>query len=99
MIVRIVQLTFQEDKIEDFKSLFEARKEKIRHFDGCQALSLLQGIDKQQNVFVTYSNWESEQHLNNYRHSELFKETWVLTKAMFADKPKAISLTKEVELS
>lgn len=98
MLVRIVQLTFEKDKVDTFKALFEEKKSKIRSFDGCHYLELLQGLESKENVFITHSHWESEAHLNAYRHSDLFKETWATTKALFADKPTAISLNKLVEL-
>ncbi len=88
MIKRIVKLTFKPEKVEIFKALFEERKEQIRHFAGCQYLELLQ--DKHQsNIFFTYSFWSSEADLNNYRHSEFFKDTWEKTKTLFDDKPEA----------
>ncbi len=90
MIRRIVKLTFQDDKVDEFKALFHSRKEKIVSSKGCHSVDLLQHIQKP-NVFFTYSFWESEEDLNAYRHSELFAETWAKTKSMFADKPKAWS--------
>jgi heme-degrading monooxygenase HmoA len=39
----------------------------------------------------TFSLWESEEALNNYRHSELFSVTWAKTKILFADRPVAFS--------
>ncbi|MBT8190051.1 MAG: antibiotic biosynthesis monooxygenase, partial [Bacteroidia bacterium] len=57
MIVRIVRMEFQKDKIEEFKKLFRERKEKIRSFPGCKYLELLQGLNSMDNVFITYSYW------------------------------------------
>ena len=91
MIKRIVRLTFQEDKVETFQELFENTKSLIRNFPGCQHLELLQDIN-QRNVFFTWSYWESEEALDVYRHSELFKTTWKKTKILFSDKPAARSL-------
>ncbi len=90
MLIRIVRMTFQEDKVEDFLSIFQASKLKIRDFDGCEHLELLRDINFP-NVFSTYSYWESENHLNTYRDSELFKSVWAATKVLFADKPIAFS--------
>lgn len=98
MIVRIVRMEFQKDKVEDFKRLFEERKARIRSFPGCQYLELLQGLDSMNNVFMTYSYWESEKDLENYRYSDLFNETWQLTKEMFSQKPRAVSMEKIAEL-
>jgi hypothetical protein len=91
MIKRIVKMTFQADKIEIFKVLFEARKEQIRGFNGCEYLELLQNVN-QPNIFFTYSFWNSETDLNAYRDSELFKDTWAKTKVLFDEKPEAWSV-------
>ncbi len=87
MIKRIVQLTFREDAIEDFKKIFEESKDKIVNSKGCYSVELLQS--KEKNIFFTFSIWESEDLLNEYRHSDLFNNTWAKTKQLFADKPRA----------
>ena len=94
MIVRIVKMEFKEECVQDFIDLFESKKEEIRSFDGCRYLELLQGTEAKSKVFMTYSYWESEKELNNYRYSNLFEETWALTKKMFARKAEAISFKK-----
>lgn len=91
MIKRIVKMEFNETNIEEFQSLFESNKSKIRNFDGCEHLELWQDI-KNKSLFMTYSYWRTEEHLNNYRNSELFKDVWSKTKIMFAAKPKAWSV-------
>jgi heme-degrading monooxygenase HmoA len=90
MVKRLVKLTFQEDKIEDFKEIFESSKNKIRAMEGCQHVELLNDISKT-NVFFTLSLWDTEGSLNHYRDSELFKTTWAKTKILFSDKPVAWS--------
>ncbi len=99
MIVRIVKMEFQPDKVENFKTLFENKKELIRAFPGCQHLELLQGTAANDSVFMTYSYWDSEEDLNNYRYSELFAATWKETKMLFSKKAEAISLHKLHELA
>jgi quinol monooxygenase YgiN len=91
MIKRIVKLTFQEDKIDDFKQIFEESKNQIRQRAGCMHVELLQDIAKT-NVFFTLSYWDSEADLEAYRQSELFKTTWAKTKILFSDKPAAWSV-------
>lgn len=89
-MIRIVELTIQKGKEEEFVALFSGVKFKIRGFEGCHELSLLQ--DKSQpHVFKTYSIWENEESLERYRHSELFKSTWSKVKPLFAEKAKAWS--------
>lgn len=91
MIVRIVRMTFQEDKVEEFLEIFRSSKDKIRGFEGCRHVELLQDAH-QPNVYSTYSHWESEEALNNYRRSELFGQVWPATKKLFAATPEAWSL-------
>ncbi|WP_276132607.1 putative quinol monooxygenase [Polluticoccus soli] len=97
MIVRIVQMTFQPENIPSFLGLFEERKMMIRNFEGCKHLELWQDAHAN-NVFFTYSIWESEQHLDHYRFSELFKDTWARTKALFGEKAKAWSVNQKIIL-
>jgi len=95
MIKRIVRMEFQPDRVDDFLAIFNASKAQIRHFPGVHSLELLR--DKgQPNVFYTLSEWESEEALNAYRHSELFGQVWPQTKALFAGKPLAYSLVSEM---
>ena len=94
MIVRIVKLSFQEDKVETFLNNFHSTKYKIRAFEGCNRLELLKVKDKS-NIFMTYSFWDDESFLNNYRNSDLFKGIWSVTKKMFNDKPEAWTVTQE----
>lgn len=91
MIKRIVKLSFRADELDAFRAIFEESKAKIRAFEGCHHVELLQGIQPN-NIFFTFSIWESEAALNEYRHSELFKKTWAKTKALFSDKPEAWSV-------
>ena len=93
MIIRIVKMTFQQEKVSDFLLLFEEVKNKIASFNGCHHLELWQEHEKE-NVLFTYSIWENENALNHYRFSELFKTTWSRTKVLFADKPEAWSLNR-----
>ena len=88
MIIRIVRMTFKEKEVSTFLKNFNTNKESIRNFEGCHHLELWQDINKI-NVFWTYSKWTSEEHLNNYRKSELFKSVWAKTKVHFKKKPKA----------
>ncbi|TAH22205.1 MAG: antibiotic biosynthesis monooxygenase [Cytophagales bacterium] len=90
MLIRIVRMTFQDEKVADFLRIFESSKDKIRHFEGCSHLELLRDLDYP-HVFSTYSHWENEQALEKYRQSELFRNTWAATKILFADKPLAFS--------
>ncbi len=84
-------MEFKTEHIKSFKQLFDANKEKIRAFEGCKHLELWQDV-KNKSTFMTYSYWNAEEDLNNYRHSDLFKTVWSNTKKLFSDRPKAWSV-------
>lgn len=94
MIIRIVQMTFCPEMVTTFTDLFEERKAIIRSFKGCTYLELWQDSARE-NVFFTYSNWDSEADLDHYRFSAFFKDTWGKTKILFAEKPQAWSVVKK----
>ena len=91
MLIRIVKMTFRTEKIDEFLDIFDSSKEKIRAFEGCHHLKLLRDVNSP-NIFFTYSHWESEEDLNNYRKSEFFISTWAKTKTLFAEKAVVNSL-------
>ncbi len=93
MIIRIVKMCFKEENISTFLEIFNNRKDHIRNFAGCRHLELWQD-EKQPCIFFTYSIWETESNLNHYRFSQLFKNTWGLTKALFAEKAEAWTVRK-----
>lgn len=97
MITRIVRMTFQEEECLNFEHIFDQSKELIRSFEGCEYLSLHKD-HYNRNVYYTLSRWRSQQHLDNYRNSELFQSTWAKTKLLFSENPKAYSLDKLQEL-
>lgn len=97
MLIRVVRMIFREDALEDFLKNFDANKQNIRNFPGCRHLELWQD-ENNKNIFMTFSHWESEEALNQYRDSELFKSVWSYTKTLFAEKPFAFSSKKIQEL-
>ena len=97
MFVRIVKLSFHQENIPAFLENFELMKEKIRNAEGNRFLELYQ--DKNNKcIFFTYSYWETEADLENYRNSELFYDVWNFTKKLFNDKPEAWSVDKLASL-
>lgn len=91
MIIRIVKLTFQEDKVESFLTYFETIKHLVNGFPGCQGMKLVQDI-QQPTIIMTYSHWNSETDLNLYRDSHTFQEIWPTIKVWFSARPEAWSL-------
>ncbi|NOZ36156.1 MAG: nucleoside triphosphate pyrophosphohydrolase [Chlorobi bacterium] len=90
MINRIVKMTFRKEHIEDFIRFTAEIQETIKSHEGCLHLNILQD-KKYPEIFFTYSCWNSEKDLENYRKSEFFNTIWSRTKKWFSDKPQAWS--------
>ena len=93
MIIRIVKLQFQENRINEFLDFFETVKFQINSFPGCQGMKLLHDI-KTPTIVMTYSHWDNEAALNAYRDSELFGSVWPKIKPWFDARPEAWSVTE-----
>ena len=91
MITRIVRMHFRPGEREAFLAIFNASKDLIRQFDGCQHLGIYNEAGLP-DVFFTYSIWASAAHLDEYRKSELFQTTWAATKVLFSEKAQAWSM-------
>lgn len=97
MFVRIVKMSLQADKVDAFLTNFNEVKEHIRNYPGNRFLELYR--DKADpTIFFTYSYWEDEQALENYRKSDLFCGVWAFTKKLFKEKAEAWSVDKLVTL-
>ncbi len=93
MLVRIVKMSFEPSKIDEFLNNFEENKSAIRDFKGCELLELYND-QNQPEIYFTYSYWQSASHLESYRKSELFNKVWAKTKPLFNKKPEAWSVNK-----
>ncbi len=91
-------MQFVPENVAAFLQVFEERKSFIRSFEGCHHLELWQDANDA-SIFFTYSHWVDEQALEHYRKSPLFKETWQLTKALFAEKAQAWTVVQHSVLS
>ena len=98
MLIRIVRMTFQSDKLDDFQAIFNQSKHHIRAFPGNHYLELLRDPDHP-NVRMTYSLWDSADALEAYRQSDLFRTTWAATKRLFAERAVAFSGERLEEVS
>jgi heme-degrading monooxygenase HmoA len=92
MITRIVKMTFMPGTEADFQQVFRESQPVIKTFAGCIDVNAFNDVANPL-VYFTISQWESEEALNNYRHSEFFKQTWVKTKALFQERAEAYSLS------
>jgi quinol monooxygenase YgiN len=93
MLSRIVKMTFQPERLEEFMSVFNASKQLIRNRQGCRHLELLRD-ESQHHILYTFSLWDSAADLEAYRRSGLFADTWRKTRACFAAKAEAWSLER-----
>ena len=93
MIIRIVKLTIDPLKVNEFLELFNEVREEVSRFSGCLELFLYTDIEKT-NVYFTYSVWKSTENLDSYRFSNFFKTTWPKIKKCFESPAEAWSLTK-----
>ena len=91
MLTRIVKMKFKEKHLDDFFLFFNQVNKKISCFEGCKGMRLIQDINDPTIIF-TYSEWENEKALNNYRNSKLFLLVWPKVKPLFSEKTQAWSL-------
>jgi heme-degrading monooxygenase HmoA len=84
---------FYKQNAAIFLDVFEKNKAHIKGFKGCTFLELYQGKDDP-TIFFTYSYWESDVLLQEYRQSKEFKGLWRKLKPLFRMRPEAWSLNK-----
>ena len=94
MLLRIVRMDFEPEKVDDFVSFFHTIKEQIVNSPGCNHVELCKD-SKLAHVYYTFSKWDDEESLEAYRESALFEDVWAKTKVMFGGKPLAYSLLQE----
>ncbi|AKQ47626.1 antibiotic biosynthesis monooxygenase [Rufibacter radiotolerans] len=90
MLIRVVRMTFHPENVPAFLEIFRASKDQIAAFPGCRSVELLQDYHHS-HVYSTYSHWDSEEALNNYRQSVLFGSVWKPTKALFSAPAEVFS--------
>lgn len=91
MITRLVKMTFMPEHVPLFKKIFYESQKLILAFEGCMQVELMKDTNKE-DVYFTISYWRTEDDLNVYRQSYLFKSTWSKVKPLFSEKAEAWSL-------
>jgi autoinducer 2-degrading protein len=99
MVTRIVKMSFDKKNAEQFLEIFNEHRNQIRAAEGCTYLELWQTEEIDSTLFFTHSKWESEDFLNSYRHSDIFKSVWPKTKALFNASPHAWTVNSLVILA
>ena len=82
MIHRIVRMTLRPDAVDAFLDLYDRVSPAIRSHPGCCSLRLLRDAHAPA-ILTTLSTWESEEALEVYRRSDLFRKTWAATRPLF----------------
>lgn len=90
MIVRIVELDIDPEKMALANELLREVAPKVRSMPGCSHLEILRGVHNKSRI-TTYSHWDAESDLNAYRDSETFITFWKSIKPLFQAKARAWS--------
>lgn len=85
-----MKLQFRETEIASFIRIFNENKLNVSNFNGCLGMRLLNDLQNPC-IFYTYSQWESEDALNNYRKSTIFNTVWISIKPLFELPAEACS--------
>ncbi len=99
MIKRIVMMELLPENEALFISTFDKVKHQIRMQPGCEGVELLRSPAGDHLNIWTISLWHSENELNQYRSTDLFKKVWATVKPLFSAKTKAWTLTGIESLS
>jgi heme-degrading monooxygenase HmoA len=91
-------MSFDKSNATLFLEIFNEHRKQIRSAEGCTYLELWQTEENDSTLFFTHSRWDSEEHLNNYRHSDTFKIVWPKTKALFNAQPQAWTVNSLITL-
>ena len=91
MITRLVKLTLQPDKASQFEAIFYNTQSLIENSAGCRKTSLFK-VAGAESQYFTISYWNSEQNLQDYRASDLFRNVWSTVKPLFSAKAEAWTL-------
>ena len=83
MITRIVKLSFENSYCVEFEAIFFEIQKIVLSNEGCNSVELLKSYEP--GLYFTYSVWDNEASLNNYRNSPVFKKIWRSFKPNFND--------------
>ncbi|MCH2215715.1 MAG: antibiotic biosynthesis monooxygenase [Flavobacteriales bacterium] len=97
MIVRVVELKFEEEHLHLALEKLENIAPKVRSMEGCNFLEISSGL-KDKATILTYSHWTGTEALNAYRNSETFITFWRDIKKHFSDPARAWSLDPHVRI-
>lgn len=91
MILRLVKMEFEQEKVSEFLIYFEEIQPIVASQKGVLSVKLYKDKHRD-NVFFTHSYWLNESALNNYRDSDTFIEIWKKTKSLFSNRAEVWTL-------
>jgi heme-degrading monooxygenase HmoA len=98
MITRLVKLSLQAAKADEFEALFYQTQAMIEDSEGCHKTDLFK-VSGNESEYFTISYWNTEKDLENYRASNLFKSVWAQVKPLFSAKAEAWTLSGVIPVS
>ncbi len=90
MIVRIVHMFFRPHALEQLMPLIHRQLRNVMSHPGCLAVKLFRDTSDPDHL-CTFSIWEDQEALDDYRQSDHFIEVWSTLKSHFAKPPQAYS--------
>ena len=90
MVIRIVELSIQKDKLPFAQKYLAEVAPKVRNSPGCTHLRILMDLHNPGHI-TTYSHWNTEADLNAYRKSDIFNNFWSQIKPLFEAPARAWS--------
>ncbi|MCS7189255.1 MAG: antibiotic biosynthesis monooxygenase family protein [Bacteroidia bacterium] len=88
-IWRWVEIPVAPEKEEETHRLLLRQASQVRSFPGCRSLALYRSVGPN---FYSLSLWESEEALEKYRSSRMFRDFWAQIKPFFRAPAKAMNL-------
>lgn len=82
---------FKPEAKAQFLDLFHSSVDAISAFEGCRQVKLMED-EAHTNTLMTFSIWDSPDHLEQYRSSDFFRKTWAATKVLFDQRAEAWSM-------
>lgn len=74
MFVRVLSLTIQDDKLEEFKKLYsEIVIPTLKLINGCRYIFLTESVNEK-NVFISVTIWDRKEDADEYESSGKFQE-------------------------
>lgn len=88
MILRVVKMNVDEEKRDAFELFMKNLREEKLKLAGCLHFDYFHEKNNK-NIFYSYTIWESEKYLKQYKKTDLFIEVVSTLKKLCTEEPKA----------